>query len=128
MKTSRSFRIVIFLIALCVAIPVAKKQYEDWKFRQSLRRQFHETSKTLDDRTIGMISLGIGVCLLFVGFYGAVKLSRYRFENMTQAGVVEFDSWGAAVRHKLKNQLCVWAVFVGFAASLFGGALIYTSP
>lgn len=128
MKTSKPFRILMLVAALCVAIPVAKKQYEDWKFRESLRQQRHQTSKLLDDRTIGIISVGAGTCLIFVGFYGAVKLSKYRFENMTEAGVIEFESWGAAFRHNLKKKLCVWAVVVGFGAFILGGVLIYTSP
>lgn len=55
------------------------------------------------------IVLAISGIIFAICCYKGYKLKKYEFENRTDGGVVQFDSFGASVRHNLMERF-VWVV------------------
>jgi hypothetical protein len=69
---------------------------------------------------IGGAILALSVLLAVFGFGGLRKLNRYEFENRTDGGVVQFESYDASIRHgrrklvySLSAQVSMFGVLAG---------------
>lgn len=64
-------------------------------------------------RWIGFGVLLLGVIMTVLAGRGLYRLGKYRFNNTTDGGVVQFTSFGAAIRHSLAAQAMMWVFFAG---------------
>lgn len=55
------------------------------------------------------------------------RLGRYRFENTTDGGVVQFRSYGAAMRHDLKGQVSGLVLLVSTLVAFAGAVMLLSS-
>lgn len=72
---------------------------------------------------IGLLVLAGGVFLFYLGYRLKSRLDRYEFENRTDGGVVQFESFGASQAHA-RNQRGAQMIMVAGALVLFAGIVI----
>ncbi len=91
--------------------------------RESERRRQAE-SRALQRRLTGLAIgggiLALSIFLAVTGFRGVRRLNRYEFENRTDGGVVQFESYDASIRHTRRQMLYSVIAQAGLFGALAG--------
>lgn len=64
------------------------------------------------------------IILMIISIIQLRKLSKYEFDNMTDGGVIKFESYGASTNHNLKKLLFRFLIVSSIMAALFFGILV----
>lgn len=84
--------------------------------RRAMERR--ETQLTL--LVVGAALLTLGVLMMVCGWRGNRRLRIYEFENRTDGGVVQFESYDASLRHARRGMVYAWAFQIGVLVMLAG--------
>lgn len=68
----------------------------------------------------GIIGISVGLGFIIWGIWIRWSAQKYEFNNITDGGVVRFESFWATKRHALKKILSRLFLFIGFVVLVFG--------
>jgi hypothetical protein len=78
-------------------------------------------------RWIGLAVLAVGGLVFGWSLRAGYRLGKYEFENRTDGGVVQFTSYGAAIRHSLKGQVLGVVVLVSALTAVAGAVMLVST-
>ncbi|MFN3716410.1 MAG: hypothetical protein ACK4R8_06765 [Thiobacillus sp.] len=71
-----------------------------------------------------IIILGLGIAIFLVGLSWQRKLNNYEFENMSDGGVIAFESSSAANRHEGNKRMAKLLINIGLIPAVAGVLLL----
>lgn len=78
-------------------------------------------------RGIGFGVLAFGAIMMVLAGSMGYRLGKYRFHNTTDGGVVQFEGFGAAIRHDLATKMSAWAFYIGGLVVIIGIIVVLSS-
>lgn len=67
-----------------------------------------------------IIIMALGIVIFFVGLNWQRKLNNYEFENMSDGGVIAFESASAANRHEGNKRMAKFLINLGLIPAVAG--------
>lgn len=86
-----------------------------------------QAAENREFRWIGLAVLAVGVIVLTTAGRTMYRIGKYQFENRTDGGVVQYKSYGAAIRQNLVGQLSGVGLLVGALTTVAGIVLLLST-
>lgn len=80
-----------------------------------------------ESRWIALAVLAVGLIVSVGAARTMFRIGKYQFENRTDGGVVQYKSYGAAVRQSLAGQLSAFGLLIGALTTVGGIAFLLST-
>ena len=86
-----------------------------------------QAAENSEFRGIALVLLAAGMVIFAVAGRTMHRIGKYRFENMTDGGVVQYATYGAAIRQSLVGKLSAFGLLVGGLTVVAGMVMLLST-